>query len=65
VIDLGLRRLAAVRLRSEGNLVGPAQERDRAVDMPISAAVAALLSGKVTVDAAIEGLLARPFKAEE
>jgi len=38
--------------------------RDRAVDMPISAAVAALLSGKVTVDAAIESLLTRPFKAE-
>jgi hypothetical protein len=34
MIDLGLRLLAAVRLRSEGNLVGPAQERDRAVDIP-------------------------------
>jgi glycerol-3-phosphate dehydrogenase (NAD(P)+) len=32
--------------------------------MPISAAVAALLSGKMTVDAAIESLLTRPFKAE-
>jgi glycerol-3-phosphate dehydrogenase (NAD(P)+) len=38
--------------------------RDRAVDMPISAAVAALLAGKVTVDAAIGSLLTRPFKAE-
>ena len=38
--------------------------RDRAVDMPISAAVAALLSGKITVAAAIESLLTRPFKAE-
>ncbi len=38
--------------------------RDRAVDMPISAAVAALLSGKMTVDTAIESLLTRPFKAE-
>jgi glycerol-3-phosphate dehydrogenase (NAD(P)+) len=38
--------------------------RDRAVDMPISAAVAALLSGKMTVDAAIGSLLTRPFKAE-
>jgi len=38
--------------------------RDRAVDMPISAAVAALLTGKVTVDAVIESLLTRPFKAE-
>jgi glucose dehydrogenase len=29
------------------------------------AAVAAILGGKVTIDAAIEGLLTRPFKAEE
>ena len=35
------------------------------VDMPVSNAVAAILSGKVTIDAAIEGLLTRPFKAEE
>ncbi|WKA28870.1 NAD(P)H-dependent glycerol-3-phosphate dehydrogenase [Bradyrhizobium roseum] len=35
------------------------------VDMPVSSAVAAILSGKVTIDAAIEGLMARPFKAEE
>ena len=34
------------------------------VDMPVSNAVAAILSGKVTIDAAIEGLLTRPFKAE-
>jgi glycerol-3-phosphate dehydrogenase (NAD(P)+) len=37
---------------------------DRSVDMPISAAVAALLMGKMTVDAVIESLLTRPFKAE-
>ena len=35
------------------------------VDMPVSKAVAAILDGKVTIDAAIEGLLTRPFKAEE
>ena len=35
------------------------------VDMPVSNAVAAILAGKVTIDAAIEGLLTRPFKAEE
>ena len=35
------------------------------VDMPVSSAVAAILAGKVTIDAAIEGLLTRPFKAEE
>jgi glycerol-3-phosphate dehydrogenase (NAD(P)+) len=34
------------------------------VDMPVSTAVAAILSGAVTIDAAIEGLLTRPFKAE-
>ena len=35
------------------------------VDMPVSNAVAAILSGATTIDAAIESLLARPFKAEE
>jgi len=38
--------------------------REREVDMPISSAVVALLDGKMTVDAAIESLLTRPFKAE-
>jgi glycerol-3-phosphate dehydrogenase (NAD(P)+) len=37
----------------------------RNVDMPVSKAVAAILAGKITIDAAIEGLLTRPFKAEE
>jgi glycerol-3-phosphate dehydrogenase (NAD(P)+) len=39
--------------------------RERDVDMPISSAVAALLDGSLGVDAAIESLLTRPFKAEE
>src|SRR5205807_576437 len=34
------------------------------VDMTVSNAVAAILSGAVTIDAAIESLLTRPFKAE-
>jgi glycerol-3-phosphate dehydrogenase (NAD(P)+) len=38
--------------------------RGRAVDMPIATAVAALLDGTLTVDAAIESLLTRPLKAE-
>jgi glycerol-3-phosphate dehydrogenase (NAD(P)+) len=38
--------------------------RERNVDMPISAAVAALLDGTTTVDEAIESLLSRPLKAE-
>jgi len=37
----------------------------RHVDMPVSQAVAAILDDRLTVDAAIEGLLTRPFKAEE
>jgi glycerol-3-phosphate dehydrogenase (NAD(P)+) len=35
------------------------------VDVPVSSAVAAILAGNITIDAAIEGLLTRPFKAEE
>ena len=34
------------------------------IDMPVSNAVAAILRGTVTVDAAIEALLTRPFRAE-
>jgi glycerol-3-phosphate dehydrogenase (NAD(P)+) len=34
------------------------------VDMPISAAVAAILAGEVGVDEAILGLLSRPLRAE-
>jgi glycerol-3-phosphate dehydrogenase (NAD(P)+) len=33
--------------------------------MPISEAVAAIIAGKMSVDAAIESLLTRPLKAEE
>jgi glycerol-3-phosphate dehydrogenase (NAD(P)+) len=36
----------------------------RGVDMPIATAVAAVLDGKLSVDAAIENLLTRPFRAE-
>ncbi|MFY9762723.1 MAG: NAD(P)H-dependent glycerol-3-phosphate dehydrogenase [Xanthobacteraceae bacterium] len=38
--------------------------RERSVDMPISAAVVALLEGKMSVNEAIESLLTRPLKAE-
>jgi glycerol-3-phosphate dehydrogenase (NAD(P)+) len=37
---------------------------ERGVEMPISEAVAAVLAGKLSVDAAIESLMARPIKAE-
>jgi glycerol-3-phosphate dehydrogenase (NAD(P)+) len=35
------------------------------IDMPVSNAVASILSGASTIDEAIESLLTRPFKAEE
>jgi glycerol-3-phosphate dehydrogenase (NAD(P)+) len=34
------------------------------VEMPIAAAVVDILAGKASVDAAIEALLTRPFRAE-
>jgi glycerol-3-phosphate dehydrogenase (NAD(P)+) len=38
--------------------------REREVEMPIAFAIAAVLDGKLSVDAAIESLLTRPFRAE-
>lgn len=38
--------------------------REKNVEMPISSAVAAVLSGKISVDEAIESLLTRPLKSE-
>ena len=35
------------------------------IEMPVSEAVASILTGRSTIDAAISGLLTRPFKAEE
>jgi glycerol-3-phosphate dehydrogenase (NAD(P)+) len=35
------------------------------IEMPVSEAVASILSGRSTIDEAISGLLTRPFKAEE
>lgn len=52
---------------AEGAHTAPAliaMARDKDVDMPISAAVAAVLAGKASVDAAIEALMTRPLKAE-
>jgi glycerol-3-phosphate dehydrogenase (NAD(P)+) len=53
---------------AEGTFTAPVlleMARDRAVDMPISSAVAAVIAEQMSVDAAIESLLARPLKAEE
>jgi glycerol-3-phosphate dehydrogenase (NAD(P)+) len=52
---------------AEGAFTAPVlleMARKKKVDMPISAAVAAVLAGKMTVHKAIESLLTRPFKAE-
>jgi glycerol-3-phosphate dehydrogenase (NAD(P)+) len=52
---------------AEGEFTAPVLvelARSKNVDMPVSSAVAAILSGATTIDAAIEGLLTRPFKAE-
>jgi glycerol-3-phosphate dehydrogenase (NAD(P)+) len=38
--------------------------RAQAVEMPIAAAVAAVLDGSLAIDAAIEALLTRPLRAE-
>jgi glycerol-3-phosphate dehydrogenase (NAD(P)+) len=38
--------------------------REKQVDMPVAAAVAGILGGALTVDAAIEMLLTRPFRSE-
>lgn len=52
---------------SEGAFTAPVlveMARDKGVEMPISAAVAAILDGTISVDDAIDGLLTRPFRAE-
>jgi glycerol-3-phosphate dehydrogenase (NAD(P)+) len=66
-IALGRGEAPASGKLAEGEFTAPvlielAASKD--VDMPVSSAVAAILSGVVTIDEAIEGLLTRPFKAE-
>src|SRR3954464_8844677 len=53
---------------AEGAFTAPVlleMARDKEVDMPIAAAVAAMLSGQMDVDEAIESLLARPLRTED
>lgn len=60
--------LAGRRTVSEGVYTAQAVARiarERALDMPISTAVGAIVRGKLSIDDAIEALLARPFKAED
>jgi glycerol-3-phosphate dehydrogenase (NAD(P)+) len=60
--------LAARKSVSEGIYTAAAVARigqERGLDLPISTAVAAIVGGKLPVDAAIDALLSRPFKAED
>src|SRR5579862_711304 len=53
---------------AEGAFTAPVlleMARERSVDMPIAAAVAALLAETMTLDEAIKSLLTRPLKSEE
>lgn len=53
---------------AEGAFTAPVlleMARAKNIEMPISEAVAAVIAGKLSVDAAIESLLTRPLKAEE
>jgi glycerol-3-phosphate dehydrogenase (NAD(P)+) len=66
-IALGRGERPAKGKLAEGEFTAPvlielAASKD--VDMPVSKAVAAILSGASTIDEAIENLLTRPFKAE-
>jgi glycerol-3-phosphate dehydrogenase (NAD(P)+) len=71
-INLGQGQLAkdihAKTGLAEGAFTAPVlleMARERNVDMPISSAVAAVLAEQMSVDQAIESLLARPLRAEE
>jgi glycerol-3-phosphate dehydrogenase (NAD(P)+) len=59
---LGSRRSVAEGVYTARAVAGIAAEKG--IDMPICAAVHAIVAGKTTVDAAIAALLSRPFKAE-
>ncbi|MEO6946737.1 MAG: NAD(P)H-dependent glycerol-3-phosphate dehydrogenase, partial [Nitrobacter sp.] len=52
---------------SEGEFTAPVLAELAAangVEMPVANAVAAILAGRLTIDAAIDNLLTRPFRAE-
>ncbi|WP_426438395.1 NAD(P)H-dependent glycerol-3-phosphate dehydrogenase [Bradyrhizobium genosp. P] len=66
-IALGRGEGAPIGKLAEGAFTAPVLVELAAsqnVDMPVSQAVAAILAHQLTIDAAIEGLLTRPFKAE-
>ena len=59
---LGERRSIAEGVYTAAAVTRVADEKG--IDMPICQAVQAIVAGELSVDAAIEGLLSRPFKAE-
>ncbi len=66
-IALGRGERPAKGKLAEGEFTAPVLielAASKNVDMPVSSAVAAILSGASTIDEAIENLLTRPFKAE-
>jgi glycerol-3-phosphate dehydrogenase (NAD(P)+) len=67
-LALGRGEPKPVAKLAEGEFTAPVLielAASRKIELPVSMSVAAILSGKLTIDAAIEGLLTRPFKAEE
>jgi len=67
-IALGRGERPAPGKLAEGEFTAPVLielAASKNVDMPVSKAVAAIMSGASTIDEAIENLLTRPFKAEE
>jgi len=55
------------RKLAEGAFTAPVlveMAKHRGIEMPIASAVAAILNGTLDIDAAIENLMTRPFKAE-
>jgi len=66
-IALGRDEQPAREKLSEGEFTAPVLAElavAHGVDMPVADAVAAILARRVTIDAAIQQLLARPFRAE-
>jgi glycerol-3-phosphate dehydrogenase (NAD(P)+) len=66
-IALGRGEAPAREKLAEGEFTAPVLielAASKNVELPVSSAVAAILSGAVTIDEAIENLLTRPFKAE-
>jgi glycerol-3-phosphate dehydrogenase (NAD(P)+) len=67
-LSLGRGEEAPAGKLAEGEFTAPVLielAASQNIEMPVSEAVASILGGRSTIDAAISGLLTRPFKAEE